>query len=45
VEILSHVINAYIDIYSEDNMNHILKEFEIVEKMNIGVNDFKTKVD
>jgi hypothetical protein len=44
VEVISHVLNAYFDIYSEDNFNKILLDSGIVEMMKIGYTQFRTKV-
>jgi hypothetical protein len=44
VEVISHVLNAYFDIYSEDNFNKILLDSGIVEMMKVGLPQFKSKV-
>jgi len=44
IEVLAHVMNSFMDIWSEDNYNFILKKLEIVEKMKVGLNDYRNKV-
>ena len=44
IEVLAHVMNAFMDIWSEDNYNLVLKKLDIVEKMKCGINEFKNKV-
>lgn len=44
IEVLAHVMNSFMDIWSEDHYNYILKKLEIIEKMKIGLNDYRNKV-
>ena len=44
IEVLAHVMNAFMDIWSEDNYNYILKKLDIVNKIKSGVNEFRSKV-
>jgi hypothetical protein len=46
MEVISHVLNAYFDIYKEDDResNLILKSVGVVDLMKIGVTEFKTRV-
>jgi hypothetical protein len=46
MEVISHVLNAYFDIYKEDDResNLILKNVGVVDLMKIGVTEFKTRV-
>jgi hypothetical protein len=46
MEVLSHVLNAYFDIYKEDDYesNFILRSNGVVDLMKLGVNEFKIKV-
>jgi hypothetical protein len=44
VEVIAHVLNAYFDIYAEDNFNKILLDSGIIEMMKTGLPQFKTKV-
>lgn len=45
IEVISHVINAYFDIYAEDNFNHILKASNLISMMENGINDFRNRVN
>ena len=44
IEVLAHVMNSFMDIWSEDNYNFVLKKLDIVEKMKSGLSEFKNKV-
>ena len=44
IEVLGHVMNAFMDIWAEDNYNFVLKKLDIVEKMKSGICEFKNKV-
>lgn len=46
IEVLSHVINAYMDIYKEDDIdiNKNLKSSEVIALMKNGVNEFRDKI-
>jgi hypothetical protein len=44
MEVTSHVLNAYFDIYKEDDFNINLKNVGLIESMKIGVNEFKSRV-
>lgn len=43
-EVLSHVLNAYYDIYKEDDMNVNLKSVGVIELMKMGTKEFRSKV-
>lgn len=44
MEVISHVLNAYYDIYKEDDMNANLKIAGVIDLMNNGVKEFRTRV-
>ena len=46
MEVTSHVLNAYFDIYKEDDYesNLILKQVGVIELMKLGANEFKSRV-
>jgi hypothetical protein len=44
MEVTSHVLNAYYDIYGEDDYNFNLKSVGVVEAMKNGVSEFRSRV-
>jgi hypothetical protein len=45
MEVTSHVLNAYYDIYGEDDYNFNLKSVEVIDAMKYGVNEFRSRVN
>jgi hypothetical protein len=47
MEVTSHVLNAYFDIYKEDDYetNSILKQIGVIDLMKLGTNEFKIRVN
>jgi hypothetical protein len=44
MEVVSHVLNAYFDIYREDDLNINLKNVGVIELMRAGEKEFKKRV-
>lgn len=44
MEVTSHVLNAFYDIYAEDDYNFNLKSVGVVDAMKIGINEFRSRV-
>lgn len=44
LRLLNELLNAFFDVYSEDNFNQVLAEFNIVNMMEQGAVFFKNKV-
>ena len=46
IEVLSHVINAFMDLFKEDDLesNKYLKKIEIINIMKNGINEFKNRM-
>lgn len=46
MEVTSHVLNAYFDIYKEDDFetNSILKQVGVIDLLKLGTNEFKIRV-
>ena len=44
MEVTSHVLNAFYDIYTEDDYNFNLKSVGVVDAMKYGVNEFRSRV-
>ena len=45
IEVLSHVINAFMDIFKNDDLesNKYLKEIDVINLFGKGINEFKNK--
>ena len=44
MEVTSHVLNAFYDIYAEDDYNFNLKSVGVVDAMKFGINEFRSRV-
>jgi hypothetical protein len=44
MEVTSHVLNAFYDIYTEDDFNFNLKSVGLVDAMKYGINEFRSRV-
>lgn len=45
MEVTSHVLNAFYDIYGEDDFNFNLKSVGVIDAMKYGVNEFRSRVN